>query len=320
MNRNNTITFIIFILLILFFPLLTEGSYNLSVAIFAGINALLALGLCILMGYAGQISLGQAGFYGIGAYISAILSLKFGLPVILSVVVASGVAAIAATILAVPALRLKGHYLAVATLGFGEIIHIILNEFGPGGPSGFGDIPRFNIFGYVFDSSISFFYLTWGFVALIMLFSINLINSRIGRALRAMHDSEVACRAMGLDIVSLKIKVFVLGAVYASIAGSLYAHYVTFLSPSTFTLFHSVLIVMMAVIGGINNLWGGILGAIIITVLPELLRQFEEFDVLVYGLILTLCLLFFRKGLVPIIAEKLKKIRTIAVANDQRNT
>ncbi len=320
MNQNNTITFLIFILLILFFPLFTASSYNLSVAIFAGINALLAIGLCILMGYAGQISLGQAGFYGIGAYISAILSLKFGLPVIVSLVAASAVAAVAAMILAVPALRLKGHYLAVATLGFGEIIHILLNEFGPGGPSGFGDIPRFDILGYVFDSSASFFYLTWGFVALIMLFSINLINSRTGRALRAMHDSEVACKAMGLDIVSLKIKVFVLSAVYASIAGSLYVHYITFVSPSTFTLFHSVLIVMMAVIGGINNLWGGILGAIIITVLPELLRQFEEFDVLVYGLILTLSLLFFRKGLVPIIAEKLKKLRAITVADNQRNT
>lgn len=309
MNKNDTIAFIAFISLIILFPILSPSSYNLSVAIFAGINALLAIGLCILMGYAGQISLGQAGFYGIGAYVSAILSLKFGLPVIVSLLLASGVATIAAVILAVPALRLKGHYLAVATLGFGEIIHIILNEFGPGGPSGFGDIPRFNILGYTFDSSTNFFYLTWGFVSLILLFSINLINSRTGRALRAMHDSEVACKAMGLDIVSLKIKVFILSAIFASIAGSLYAHYVTFVSPSTFTLFHSVIIVMMAVLGGINNLWGGIVGAIIITVLPEFLRKFKEFDVLVYGLILTLCLLFFRKGLVPLLVDKIKKLR-----------
>lgn len=320
MNRNNAIIFIIFIFLILLFPLFSPGSYYLSIAIFAGINALIVIGLCILMGYAGQISLGQSGFYGIGAYISGILTLKLGIPVILSAIAASGVAAVAAMTLAVPALRLKGHYLAVATLGFGEIIHIMLNEFGPGGPSGFGDIPRFNIFGFVFDSPTSFFYLTWGVVALVMLFSINLINSRTGRALRAMHDSEVACKAMGLDIVSLKIKVFVLSAVYASIAGSLYVHYITFVSPSTFTLFHSVLIVMMAVVGGINNLWGGIVGAIIITILPELLRQFDEFDVLAYGLILTLSLLFFRKGLVPIVAEKLKKLGNIAVANNQRNT
>lgn len=316
MNRHNVITFIAFIILITIFPLFLGTSYNLSIAIFAGINALLAIGLCILMGYAGQISLGQAGFYGIGAYVSAILSLKLGLPVILSLIAASIVAAIAAVILAVPALRLKGHYLAVATLGFGEIIHILLNEFGPGGPSGFGDIPRFNIFGYIFDSSISFFYLTWGIVVLVMLFSSNFINSRTGRALRAMHDSEVASKAMGLDIVSLKIKVFVISAIYASIAGSLYAHYITFVSPSTFTLFHSVLIVMMAVVGGINNLWGGIVGAVIITILPEILRRFEEFDVLVYGVILTLSLLFFRKGFVPILTEKIKRIKGTTLARN----
>jgi len=316
MNRHNFVTFAAFIILISIFPLLLGTPYNLSIAIFAGINALLALGLCILMGYAGQISLGQAGFYGIGAYISAILSLKLGLPVILSVVLAAVIAAIAAVILAVPALRLRGHYLAVATLGFGEIIHILLNEFGPGGPSGFGDIPRFSVLGYTFDTPISFFYLTWGIVALIMLFSANFINSRTGRALRAMHDSEVASKAMGLDIVSLKIKVFIIGAVYASIAGSLYAHYITFVSPSTFTLFHSVLIVMMAVVGGISNLWGAVVGAVIITILPELLRRFEEFDVLVYGLILTLSLMFFRKGLVPIIAEKIKKLKGAVLAQN----
>ncbi|MCX7913600.1 MAG: branched-chain amino acid ABC transporter permease, partial [Thermodesulfovibrionales bacterium] len=259
MSKNNTITYGVFVLLILLFPLLTSSPYNLTIAIFSGINALLAIGLSILMGYAGQISLGQAGFYGIGAYISAILCIKFNIPVIFSLIFAALVATIAAVILAVPALRLKGHYLAVATLGFGEIIHIILNEFGPGGPSGFGDIPRFSVLGYTFESPLSFFYLTWGIVAIVLLFSLNLINSRIGRALRAMHDSEIASKAMGLDLTSLKIKVFVLSAIYASIAGSLYAHYVTFLSPSTFTLFHSVLIVMMAVIGGINNLWGSII-------------------------------------------------------------
>jgi branched-chain amino acid transport system permease protein len=125
------------------------------------------------------------------------------------------VAAVAAMILAVPALRLKGHYLAVATLGFGEIVYVILNEWGPGGPSGFGDIPHFGFFGYTVDSTTGYFYLVWGFVAVVMFFSINLINSRTGRALRAIHDSELACKAMGLNVAALKIKVFVLSAAYA---------------------------------------------------------------------------------------------------------
>jgi len=314
MKKGDLLAFFVFIFLIVLSPVFSGSSYALTVGIFSGINALAALGLCILMGYAGQVSLGQAGFYGIGAYISSILSVHLGLPTVLCAVSAMMVAAVAAMILAVPALRLKGHYLAVATLGFGEIIFIILNEWGPGGPSGFGDIPHFGFFGYTVDSTTGYFYLVWGFVAVVMFFSINLINSRTGRALRAIHDSELACKAMGLNVAALKIKVFVLSAAYAALAGSLYAHYMTFISPSSFSLFYSILLLMMVIVGGLTNLWGAIIGAVVITVLPELLRRFEELDVLVYGLILVLSLMFFRKGLVPIMIEKVKKLRGLAVA------
>ena len=313
MKKGNLIALLVFILFIVMVPLLTESTYTLTVGIFSGINALVAIGLCILMGYAGQVSLGQAGFYGIGAYVSAVLSTHLGLPVVISFIFAMIVASVAAVILAVPALRLKGHYLAVATIGFGEIIYIILNEWGPGGPSGFGDIPHFSFLGYTITSTTGYFYLIWGLVAVVMLFSLNLIHSRTGRALRAIHDSELACNAMGLNVVALKIKVFILSAVYASLAGGLYAHYVTFISPGSFSLFYSILVLMMVIVGGITNLWGAIVGAVAITVLPELLRRFEEFDVLVYGLILTLSLMFFRKGLVPILIEKIKKLRGFAV-------
>jgi branched-chain amino acid transport system permease protein len=314
MKKEDLLAFFVFILLIIVLPVLSGSTYTLTVGIFSGINALVAIGLCILMGYAGQVSLGQAGFYGIGAYVSSVLSLHLGFPVVISVIFAMLVAAIAAVILAVPALRLKGHYLAVATLGFGEIIYVILNEWGPGGPSGFGDIPHFSLLGYTIDSTTGYFYLIWGLVAAVLLFSINLIHSRTGRALRAIHDSDLACNAMGLNVVALKIKVFVLSAVYASLAGSLYAHYMTFVSPSSFSLFYSILVLMMVIVGGVTNLWGAIIGAVMITVLPELLRKFEEFDVLVYGLILTSSLMFFRKGLVPILIEKIKQLRGLAVA------
>lgn len=313
MKKGDSLVFFIFIFLIGLLPVLSGSTYIMTVGVFAGINALVAIGLCILMGYAGQISLGQAGFYGIGAYVSAVLSLHFGLPVVVSLILAMVVAAMVAVILAVPALRLKGHYLAVATLGFGEIIYIILNEWGPGGPSGFGDIPHFSLLGYTITSTTGYFYLIWGLVAVVMIFSLNLIHSRTGRALRAIYDSELASNAMGLDVVELKIKVFILSAVYASLAGGLYAHYITFISPSSFSLFYSILVLMMVIVGGITNLWGAIIGAVVITVLPELLRRFEEFDVLVYGLILTLSLMFFRKGLVPILVEKIKKLRGLAV-------
>lgn len=310
MTKGNLKAFILFLLVITLFPLVFGGSsYTVSIGLFAGINALVALGLSVLMGYAGQISLGQAGFYGIGAYVSAILSLR-GFPVAASMAVAMLVSAAAAVVLAIPALRLKGHYLAVATLGFGEIINVALNEWGPGGPSGFGDIPHFSIFGYTVDSTNVYFYLVWGIVAVVMLFSFNLINSRIGRAFRAIHDSELASNAMGVDVSFLKVKVFVLSALYASLAGALYAHYITFVSPGNFSLFYSVLVLMMAVIGGINNLWGAVVGAIFVTVLPELLREFKEFDVLAYGLILTLSLLYFRKGFVPLVVERMERRRS----------
>jgi branched-chain amino acid transport system permease protein len=314
MKKGDVSAFFIFLLLILLLPVFSGSTYTLTVGIFSGINALVAIGLCILMGYAGQVSLGQAGFYGIGAYVSSILSLYMGLPFVISAFFAMIVSAVAAVILAVPALRLKGHYLAVATLGFGEIIYVILNEWGPGGPSGFGDIPHVELLGHTITSTTGYFYLIWGLVAVVMLFSINLIRSGTGRALRAIHDSELACNAMGLNVVALKIKVFILSAVYASLAGCLYAHYVTFISPSSFSLFYSILVLMMVIVGGITNLWGAIIGAVVITVLPELLRKFEELDVLVYGLILTVSLLFFRKGLVPMVIEKIKKLRGFAVA------
>lgn len=307
MTKGNSIAVLLLGILIILFPHLTSDNYILTIGIFTGINALVAIGLTVLMGYAGQISLGQAGFYGIGAYVSAILSLQYGLPVLLSMFIAIIIASITAVILAIPSLRLKGHYLAVATLGFGEIIHIILNEWGPGGPSGFGDIPPLNLFGYTLQSTEEYFYIIWLLIVGIMIFSLNLINSMTGKALRAIHDSEIASSTLGINITFLKIRVFILSAVYASLAGALYAHYVTFLSPSGFSLFYSVLVLMMVVIGGISNIWGGIAGAVIITILPEILRGFKEFDILVYGMILTLSLLFMRKGLIPLFIDIIRK-------------
>jgi branched-chain amino acid transport system permease protein len=309
MNRQNQIAFILFIAAIVLYPVCMSGSYTITVGIFAGMHALVAIGLAILMGYAGQVSLGQAAFFGIGAYVSSILSVNCNWPVAYSMFAAIIVASFTSVLLAIPALRLKGHYLAVATLGFGEIVNIILNEWGPGGPSGFGDIPHLSILGFTFDSPSSFFLLVWTLVALTLLFSYNFINSRVGRALKAMHDSEQACGAMGLSVALLKVQVFVIAAAYAALAGGLYAHYMTFLSPSSFTLSHSILFLMMVVVGGVRSLWGAIVGAVLITILPELLKNFSDYDMLAYGVILTITLIFFRKGLVPILAEGIAKLR-----------
>ncbi len=281
------------------FPFFIRSDYYLSLIIFMGINAIVVMGLSLLMGYAGQVSLGHAAFFGIGAYCSGVLTVKFGFPVLLAFFSGILLSAIMAMAIALPTLKLKGHYLAVATLGFGEIIYIIFNELLEitGGPSGLSGIPYIEFFGYPFKGGIAYFYLVWTIMIVLLIFSLNVIYSRIGRALRGIHGSDLAAMSMGVNVSSLKVQVFVLSAIYASIAGTLYAHFVTFISPPTFGLFVSILLLMMVVIGGGGNIWGALFGAGILTVLPEYLRVFKDFDILIYGTILMAILLFMPEGL-----------------------
>ncbi len=278
--------------------ILSGDPYLMTVLTFAGLNALSALSLSLLMGLAGQISLGHNGFYGLGAYLSAIFFLHLKIPVILSILLSAGIASLFSIFLAIPALRLKGHYLAVATLAFGEIVYLLLNEWGPGGPSGFGNIPRISLGSFVLSSSQAYLILIWSLFFIFFVFSLNLSKSTYGKTLKALHNSEIALKTLGINLFTLKLKIFALSAFITALSGALYAHYVTFLSPATFSVFYSILILMMVMIGGLHNLWGAILGALFITFLPEILRVFKEYDILIYGTILTLGLLFFRKGLV----------------------
>ena len=281
------------------FPFFIRSDYYLSIMIFIGINAIIVMGLSLLMGYAGQISLGHAAFFGIGAYCSGVLTVKLGLSIVTAFFCGIFLSIVMALAIAIPTLKLKGHYLAVATLGFGEIIYVIFNELLEitGGPSGLSGIPSIRFFGYTFKGGWRYFYLVWTVAILLLIFSLNIIHSRVGRALRAVHGSEVAAQAMGVNVSRFKIQVFVLSAVYASIAGTLYAHFVTFISPSSFGLFVSILLLMMVVIGGGGSIWGALLGAGILSMLPELLRAFKDFDILVYGVVLMAILLFMPEGI-----------------------
>jgi branched-chain amino acid transport system permease protein len=297
-------------LLVTLIPLFISGDYYLSVLIFMGINSLVVIGLSLLMGYAGQISLGHAAFYGIGAYATGILTTSYQFSIYSALLVGIILAAALAIIIGIPALRLTGHYLAVATLGIGEIVYIVFNEVIEltGGPSGLSNIPPVRLGGFLFNSSLRFYYLVWGITILILWFSLNIIYSRVGRALRSMHGSETAAGAMGVNLSFLKIQVFVLSAIYASIAGSLYAHFVSFIAPNNFGLMVSIMFLMMGVVGGIHNIWGAILGASLLTFLPEYLRVFDRFDILVYGAILLLILLFMPEGLLEGTPKLLRKL------------
>ena len=297
----------VFTALIIIFPWVAREisaiSHYTDIMVFAGIYCLITIGLSLLMGYAGQISIGHAAFFGIGAYISAILTVRYGLNPWPCMLIGMIVTAVVAILVGAPSLKLKGHYLAMATLAFGIIIYIIFNEEieWTGGPDGMPGIPGLSLFGFEFDSTIRYFYLVWGFVFAAFIFTINVIQSGAGRALRAIHASEPAASAMGVDISRFKIMVFVYSAILASLAGSLYAHYLNFINPSTFDLFFSIKLLIMIALGGMHNIWGAIIGAGLITFLSyEWLHYFEELEVIVYGAILLIVTIFLPHGLVGV--------------------
>lgn len=315
-EKRQILIFLLFALIILLVPFFLKGSYFLNVLVFIGINTLLAVALNLLLGYAGQISLGHAAFFGLGAYVSGILTTRFPIDPWLALPAAAGCAAALAFIIGFPILKLKGHYLAMATLGFGIIMYIFFNETvaWTGGPSGLSGIPNLKIGSLIFDNDRNNYYLVWIITLGVMLLSINLSQSRIGRALRAINDSEVAARVMGVNARILKVQIFTVSAFVSAIAGSLYAHTITFISPTSFGFNFSVELLTMVIIGGLGSIYGSFVGAAILTMLPEFLRVFRDFDIVIYGLMLILITMFMPTGLIGgletlfrIITGKLKR-------------
>jgi branched-chain amino acid transport system permease protein len=280
-------------------PLVAPNPYVVRIMAQAGIAVLVATGLNLVFGYAGQVSLGHAAFYGVGAYTSAVLTAKLGWHPLAGIAGAAVVTAATAYVIAVPTLRLKGHYLAMATLGLNEIVTILLVEWAwlTGGPSGFRDIPRLRLAGLVFESHTMSYYLVWAFALLGMLVARNLVSSRQGRALRALHDADVAAAACAVDVARAKVRIFVISAVYAGVAGALYAHFVTFISPPTFSVAASIGFLVMVVLGGMGTLAGPVVGALILTFGPEYLRAYQDYTLMVYGALLVATMVFVPRGL-----------------------
>lgn len=280
--------------------------YYLDILVFAGIYSLITIGLSLLMGYAGQISLGHAGFFGIGAYTSAILTVHFSWNPWAGMLVGTAVCGGLARVVGKPSLKLRGHYLAMATLALGIIIFIILNEETEwtGGPDGMGGIPGLSIADYKFDTPLKYYYLVWGAVYLAFLYSVNIIQSRSGRAMRAIHSSETAASAVGIDVAKYKMDIFILSAIFASLAGSFYAHFINFVNPGSFSFSFSIKLLIMITIGGFHHIFGAILGAVIVTFLSmEWLTAFEEYELVTYGAILLVFVIFLPDGLVGLPAE-----------------
>jgi branched-chain amino acid transport system permease protein len=304
-------------------PLYLNTPYALSTLVLIGIDTIVTLGLCLLMGYAGQISLGQAAFFAIGAYGSAILSARFAWSPWLAIVVVALLSAAIAYIVGIPVFRLSGHYLAMGTLAMGFVVQIVLTEWKgyTGGPSGFPGIPRLTIAGVPLKSDLVYYYLVWAVALAGVLTALNLVNSRFGRALRAVRDSESAAESIGIEVTRHKLHVLVISALYASVAGSLYAHYVTFVSPHVASLDVSIRLVLMAAVGGLASIWGAPFGAAAVALLTLVLRETiplftrhasGEHQIIAYGVLLVVIMLFMPQGVTTALAQAWERSRAPA--------
>lgn len=289
-------------------PLLLSNPYYYDVAIRVAMNAVVVIGLNLLIGYTGQISLGHAGFLGIGAYASAILTTQFGWPSLLALAAGCAASGLLAFAIARPVLKLKGHYLAMATLGLGIIISIVItNETKyTGGPDGL-TVPALSLAGFELAGDRAWYTVVALLLLAVTWLALNLIDSPAGRALQAIHGSEVAAQVVGVQTTRVKVRIFVVSAVVASFVGSLGAHYVAFVTPGLAGFFHSIELVTMVVVGGMASVFGSIVGAVILTMLPQLLSTFEGWETVVFGAILMATMIFLPKGIVPTIAARFRR-------------
>ncbi|MCL5265821.1 MAG: branched-chain amino acid ABC transporter permease [Chloroflexi bacterium] len=290
---------------IILLPFLTDSNYLITMATFMGMYAMLAIGLNLVLGNAGQISLGQGAFFGIGAYTYAILT-KDHFPFWFAYLASPILAAIAGFVVGYIALRLRGHYFAMATLAFALIMHRLFHVLPITGASlGLYDIPLPAFLattkGTMADP-LRFYYFVWLIAALVAVFTANVVRHRVGRALSALREDEVAAAMLGINVAKYKIEVFVISAIYSSIAGSLFAGYSGLISSSAFHLDRSMDILLMVVIGGLGSVFGSILGAILWTILPEIFRMFESlqglepYRLVTFGIMIILIVILWPGG------------------------
>jgi branched-chain amino acid transport system permease protein len=285
-------------------PLVFPSAYYYRVAALVFIFAIAALGLNLLMGFAGQVSLGHAGFMGVGAYAVAIGPAQLGIAPVLSFALGAALSGLIAFVVGRPILRLRGHYLAVATLGFGVLITIVFSNEAKwtGGPDGMAVQPMTVVNATVHRIGTWYWILAASFLVSAAI-ALNLIDSPTGRALRAIRDSERAARVLGIDVAQKKLAVFVISAVYASIAGSFFALINGYVTPDVSGFLRSIELVAMVVLGGMGSIIGSFVGSALLVILPQALTVFHEYEHAILGLILMLVMIFLRRGIVPSVSS-----------------
>lgn len=306
-------TLLVLILIIALAPFFFPSAFYFRIGSVVFVNAVAVVGMVILTGYAGQISLGHAGFAGIGGYACALAPVYLGLHPALAALLGALISAVLAYLVGRPILRLKGYYLAVATLGFGILVSMVLsNETAiTGGPDGI-KVPDLGLRAWLVDrgleiSNSQFWYWFSGLALVIGAWlALNLQESATGRALRALHGSEIAARTVGVDVARAKLIAFVISAIYASVAGSLIALQNRMITPDIAGYMHSIEMVTMAVLGGAGSVLGAIFGATILTLLPQVLTVFQQYEQIMLGLVMMLVMIFMRDGLLPSLVARVR--------------
>jgi branched-chain amino acid transport system permease protein len=292
-------------LVVALLPLVLPSLYYLRVAVLVFIFALAVVGLNLLMGFAGQVSLGHAGFFGIGAYAVAVGPTHLGIPSWAALIIGVAVAGLVAFLVGRPILRLRGHYLAVATLGLGLLIALVFtNEAAwTGGPDGM-PVPRLVVFGWRVSGPRMWYWIAGVTLVVGTWICVNLIASPTGRALRAIHDSETASHVLGVDVARYKLVAFIISAIYAAIAGSYLALFDGLVTPLTAGFLRSIEFVTMAVLGGLGSILGAVTGAALLVLLPQVLTVFHDYEHIVLGAVMVLIMVFLPSGIIPALAAR----------------
>ncbi|WP_238492559.1 branched-chain amino acid ABC transporter permease [Desulfotruncus alcoholivorax] len=298
LNYRNKAVSLVFMILLALIPLFIANDYYIHVLITLGLFIILSLSLNLVSGYTGQLSIGHAAFYGIGAYVTALLMLKLNLSFLVAIPIGGLVTAFFGLLLGLPTMRLAGDYLAIVTLGFGEIVRLVLLNWDKvtRGPMGLPGIPAPELGSYVFMSKIPYYYTVFIIVLITVATMRRIVNSGFGLSLIAISQDELAAEAVGINTLRCKIISFIISAFFAGIAGGFFAVYISFVSPDSFTFMDSIMVLEMVVLGGLASIPGSIIGAVVLGLIPEILRFMAEYRMLIFGALMVVIVIFKPDG------------------------
>jgi branched-chain amino acid transport system permease protein len=302
---------IVLFIFIILAPLIFGNFYFFDTINLIGIYVLAVIGLNLILGITGLISMGHAAFFGLGAYFSAYISIHYEINSFLAVIISCLLVAFIVFVLSFPLLRLSGYFLALGTLGIGVIVHTLLNGGGSltGGPNGMTGIPGFSIGSFTFSSATDLFYLIWLTVLVVYIIAKNMMNSREGRALKAIHSDEEAASSFGINIFISKMKIFIVGSTMSALAGAYYAHYMAFISPEISSLNSSIDLITMGFLGGLGSYLGPVFGSAVFQAIPQITANAQEYQTLIEGFILLLIIIFFRGGIQSVINKAISILK-----------